>query len=123
VPGRSRAEGKEKGKGFVVAGSPIKRHRVKKKIFTVSFLTRISSYTAYAGYRTITVADVFNQYGVSVYCTSHPSGLRTLDELPYPDPLSLISDPENLRFHIASKCVITGFVVINQPHSGSRHGQ
>ena len=31
-----------------VWGSPIKRHRVKKKIFTISFLTRLFSYTAKA---------------------------------------------------------------------------
>ena len=64
-----------------MAGSPIKRHCVKKKIFTISFLTRFFSYTANAGCRTITLADVFNHCGVSVYCTSHPSGLRTLDVL------------------------------------------
>ena len=60
----TEAEGQEIGRLFerqkIMRGAPIKRHCVKKKIFTISFLTRFFSYTANAGCRTTTLADVFN---------------------------------------------------------------
>jgi len=101
-------------------GHPFKGHRQAKKAILWRETERFSSSLAVIFIRTI--AAVSFGFGVSLHCTSHPSGLRSLVKLFIHDPFRLMAD-QKIFGSMPCPRVCTSLMVVNQPQDGSRYGQ
>jgi hypothetical protein len=101
-------------------GHPFKGHRQAKKAILWRETERFSP--SLSVIFIFTIAAVSFGFGVSLYCTSHPSGLRPLVKLFIHDPFRLLAD-QKIFGSMPCPGVCTGLMVVNQPQDGSRYGQ
>jgi len=106
---------------------PFKGHRQAKKAILWRETERFSSslFVIFI----LTIAAVSFGFGVvprfredKLYCTSHPSGLRSLAKLFIHGPFRLMAD-QKIFGSMPCPGVCTGLMVVNQPQDGSRYGQ